>query len=49
MPDVIEVKGIINDLKSKIGRKGNRFCEFNVRMPTDAATVEQLIKLQGPP
>ena len=47
MPKDLQIKGMITDLTSKVGRKGNRFCVFTVRMPTSAETIKTLISLQG--
>ena len=47
MPKDLQIKGMITDLTSKVGRKGNRFCVFTVRMPTSADTIKALISLQG--
>ena len=47
MPNKLQIKGMITDLTSKVGRKGNRFCLFSVRMPTSAETIKTLIGLQG--
>ncbi|KKL84796.1 hypothetical protein LCGC14_1961180 [marine sediment metagenome] len=47
MPKDLQIKGMITDLTSKVGRKGNRFCVFSVRMPTSAEMIKTLIGLQG--
>ena len=47
MPNDLQIKGMITDLTSKVGRKGNRFCIFSVRMPTSADTIRTMVGLQG--
>ncbi|KKN22848.1 hypothetical protein LCGC14_0911140 [marine sediment metagenome] len=43
----LQIKGMITDLTSKVGRKGNRFCVFTVRMPTSADMIKTMVGLQG--
>ena len=47
MPKDLQIKGMITDLTSKVGRKGNRFCVFTVRMPTSEEGVKIMVGLQG--
>ncbi|HDZ14712.1 MAG TPA: hypothetical protein ENH60_07410 [Pricia sp.] len=47
MPKDLQIKGMITDLTSKVGRKGNRFCVFTVRMPTSADMIKTMVGLQG--
>ncbi len=47
MPKDLQIKGMITDLTSKVGRKGNRFCIFTVRMPTSSEGIKTMVGLQG--
>ena len=47
MAKELEIEGMITDITSKVGRKGNRFCILGMRIPTDAESVKILLGLQG--
>ena len=43
----LKIRAQITDLASKVGRKGNRFCDFTVRMPTNGEIIQKLVGLQS--